>query len=251
MREFEGMHFDTTVDAWLFGAGRSENVAQSRSCGECSACCTTCEVSDMEPPKPVGVKCRHVCASGCAIQASKPPSCAAFLCDWRVANSAFDRPDKSGVMVWLGGYSSDQSVDTPYSVHIDVDTSMLTSRSAVALALIFSSRAIVRPPSPTIWVKVDSAPFSFAFMAGESEPRLAADYIGDESIEDHRRRSISYQSMAKLKMKTIAKLAWPVGATVESKTESFSAAVTALETYMPAIFRSSASTPPPESLKRR
>jgi len=53
-----------------------------------------------ELAKPARQRCSNQCEAGCAIYASRPPSCAAFLCLWRQGWGAdADRPDRSGVVV--------------------------------------------------------------------------------------------------------------------------------------------------------
>ena len=55
-------------------------------CGECRACCVVLgfEARPDELPfaKPAGEPCPHLCASGCAIYAARPPVCRRFRCAW-------------------------------------------------------------------------------------------------------------------------------------------------------------------------
>ncbi len=75
-----------------------------RTCGECSACCTTHAVPDLKPVgKPAGVACSKLCAQGCGIYQTRPGSCRAFECGWlqdttgAMPDSA--RPDKLGLVL--------------------------------------------------------------------------------------------------------------------------------------------------------
>ena len=72
-----------------------------RECGDCQACCTICDVEELQ--KPAGVGCNFCAAKGCAIykKPEMPQSCRSFECFWlsnehEMAESM--RPDKCGVM---------------------------------------------------------------------------------------------------------------------------------------------------------
>lgn len=70
-----------------------------RSCGPCTACCTACQVSELQ--KPANVPCVHLRADppGCARYDSRPPSCQRFACEWLQGyGDDNDRPDLSGVV---------------------------------------------------------------------------------------------------------------------------------------------------------
>ena len=58
----------------------------TRSCGECSLCCSLLEISaERAPeigPKPAGETCRHCTAPGCSIYATRPQLCRDFACQW-------------------------------------------------------------------------------------------------------------------------------------------------------------------------
>jgi len=68
------------------------------TCGECTACCTTCAVSAIN--KPINIRCQHVCDSGCGIYAERPGPCREYRCAWHLGliPEKF-RPDKNGI-VW-------------------------------------------------------------------------------------------------------------------------------------------------------
>jgi hypothetical protein len=74
-----------------------------RPCGECQLCCKLFPVPLLE--KPAGAWCRHSCAAGCAIHASRPEVCRQYDCYWRDHNDVPDncRPDRIGVVVTEAG----------------------------------------------------------------------------------------------------------------------------------------------------
>jgi hypothetical protein len=105
----EGLEHDLTPDEIAI-LDREEN---GRSCGECTACCTTHGVAELK--KTLFTKCQHVCKSGCAIYSQRPQSCRDFMCSWRspmwadmwhLTNNC--RPDKLGLVFGMcelsGGY---------------------------------------------------------------------------------------------------------------------------------------------------
>lgn len=73
----------------------------TRSCGECSACCTVLGVVDLEPPKPDYTRCVDCRPSGgCARYDTRPPTCAGYVCGWLHGWGADeDRPDKLGLIL--------------------------------------------------------------------------------------------------------------------------------------------------------
>lgn len=60
-----------------------------RRCGDCDLCCSAMEVFDLVPPKPLGCRCPHQCASGpgCTIYESRPSTCKVFYCLWRAGST--------------------------------------------------------------------------------------------------------------------------------------------------------------------
>jgi len=83
------------------GKAMAKNL-QSRSCGDCTVCCTVMGVVSID--KPVDETCKHVEGNRCGIYGSRPSACKEFHCGWR---HSFDllpgvgeegRPDKLGVM---------------------------------------------------------------------------------------------------------------------------------------------------------
>lgn len=79
------------------------NVINSRSCGECTACCTVLSVQELNKMRHQA--CEHVCKSGCEIYEKRPKECKNFKCAWlNDANidvlNEDDRPDKLGILIW-------------------------------------------------------------------------------------------------------------------------------------------------------
>lgn len=69
-------------------------------CGDCTACCTSVGVEEIN--KPPAVACPHLCGSGCGIYADRPHSCRAWSCLWRrgVLTGGLDyRPDRLGLIL--------------------------------------------------------------------------------------------------------------------------------------------------------
>ena len=73
-------------------------IVPSRTCGGCTACCTTHEV--VEIAKPAGQTCGHCSGSGCNIYAKRPRGCRRWSCQWLIGfGEDADRPDLSGVVI--------------------------------------------------------------------------------------------------------------------------------------------------------
>ncbi len=79
-------------------------VTQDRTCGPCTACCTTHAVYEIR--KPAGQQCRHTCDQGCAIYADRPESCRTFECLWLmgrvIEGDERRRPDRLGLVFGVG-----------------------------------------------------------------------------------------------------------------------------------------------------
>ena len=72
---------------------------EGRTCGECTACCTSLGVVELE--KPLWQRCEHVCEAGCGIYPDRPRSCHDFVCLWLHGYFGKDerhRPDKCGLI---------------------------------------------------------------------------------------------------------------------------------------------------------
>ena len=70
-----------------------------RRCGNCTACCLTHKVDEIE--KPGGVWCKHcTIGKGCKIYTDRPGGCERFECQWLKGSfSDRERPDRSKVIV--------------------------------------------------------------------------------------------------------------------------------------------------------
>jgi hypothetical protein len=73
-------------------------LKSDRSCGDCTACCTTLALAALN--KPINVRCQHVCTAGCGIYNDRPEACQNYRCAWHLGllPEKF-RPDQSGI-VW-------------------------------------------------------------------------------------------------------------------------------------------------------
>ena len=74
-----------------------------RECGKCTACCEGWLSGNINGEEMyVGKKCRHICATGCAIYEKRPQEpCRNFSCVWLKNNSLPDwlQPILSGVII--------------------------------------------------------------------------------------------------------------------------------------------------------
>lgn len=70
-----------------------------RSCGECTACCTSHSVDEIG--KGHGEPCKHLCGTGCGIYADRPQSCQLYNC-WYRAGKVPMRPDRCGIVFDCG-----------------------------------------------------------------------------------------------------------------------------------------------------
>jgi hypothetical protein len=69
-----------------------------RACGDCTACCITFSIADLN--KPAHVPCAHA-DGGCGIYPHRPPPCRAYRCGWIDGGSVFtedERPDLVGMI---------------------------------------------------------------------------------------------------------------------------------------------------------
>lgn len=67
-------NFNTMVD-----------VVTTRRCTNCDLCCTALEIFDLPGGKPMGAHCPNNIDCGCAIYKSRPQTCRAFYCTWRLS----------------------------------------------------------------------------------------------------------------------------------------------------------------------
>lgn len=73
----------------------------TRQCGDCSACCYTHGVEEINKPKYTA--CAQQCISGgCLIYQQKPDSCTRFECAWHegIIGNEEHRPDITGLVFW-------------------------------------------------------------------------------------------------------------------------------------------------------
>lgn len=77
----------------------------TRTCGPCTACCTTAPVLPLG--KPANVPCTHLRTPpecGCATYDTRPGCCSLYECEWRRGawGAEQDRPDLSGYVLEAG-----------------------------------------------------------------------------------------------------------------------------------------------------
>jgi hypothetical protein len=82
------------------------NIVQgtTRSCGECTACCTVLGIKELsKPPHAPCVHLKSGCdGSGCGIYPNHPPECSDYSCLWHAGWGNYaDRPDQSGFIVHI------------------------------------------------------------------------------------------------------------------------------------------------------
>jgi hypothetical protein len=71
-----------------------------RECGECTECCISAAVEELN--KPMGVPCKNICDIGCSIYKDRPGACRFFSCQWLKGDFADDdKPCKTKMVVWL------------------------------------------------------------------------------------------------------------------------------------------------------
>ncbi len=76
------------------------NAIAKRSCGECSACCYTHGVKELN--KDNFIQCQYTRGGGgCGIYGIHPKSCRVYSCSWLdgVVGAPEDRPDKLGLVI--------------------------------------------------------------------------------------------------------------------------------------------------------
>ena len=75
----------------------------ARACDGCQACCVVLEVAELG--KPAHTPCRQLLGSGCGIYEDRPDICRGFACNWAMGDPwlpAEARPDRTGLIVWIG-----------------------------------------------------------------------------------------------------------------------------------------------------
>lgn len=84
--------------------GLQEN---NRSCGDCSECCISLAIKDLELNKPADVACKHLNPKGgCSVYSKRPKVCSGFICGWLKMPGLPEslRPDKCGLIVNIDSY---------------------------------------------------------------------------------------------------------------------------------------------------
>ena len=70
-----------------------------RECGECTECCISAAVEEID--KPMGVPCEYI-DNGCSIYKDRPGACRFFSCQWLKGDFADnDKPSISKMVIWL------------------------------------------------------------------------------------------------------------------------------------------------------
>lgn len=132
----------------------NERLVPGRECGDCTVCCIVPTIDDPEIQKKPGIHCRH-CATGCTIYESRPKSCRAFYCAWRLIPALGPdwRPDLSGVFSML----TDAKIDG-------------NTVPALTLMLIRDAEKILASPGFLHFVRVTMAAERPLFLSISSAP---------------------------------------------------------------------------------
>jgi len=78
----------------------SEAPPTSNSCGDCTVCCHSLWIKELD--KPAGIYCKHCLpGKGCGIYETRFEICRSFLCGWRQVPQLGEawRPDRSGILM--------------------------------------------------------------------------------------------------------------------------------------------------------
>ncbi len=119
-------------------------MAEPRSCGECTVCCTALAIETAELRKAPGVACLHCTPTGCGVYQTRFAICRSYFCGWFGLPELGEdwRPDRSGILISprdedegieflvLGG---EAAVHRP--AFLDVLTTLLRARTPVYLAV--------------------------------------------------------------------------------------------------------------------
>lgn len=76
-------------------------IMTTRSCGDCSACCHTFAVEEIDKARHSGCTNQTI-KGGCSIYATRPESCRKFKCAWLSGElEAPERPDQAGFISYV------------------------------------------------------------------------------------------------------------------------------------------------------
>ena len=80
----------------------SDGSIPGRACGACDVCCVVFKIEEPAIAKEAGQPCRHLTKGGCAIYQTRPGTCRAWLCGWRLIAGLPEqwRPDLSGILIY-------------------------------------------------------------------------------------------------------------------------------------------------------
>lgn len=95
MTGMEGQNRGSTVQT---------DILPGRECGSCNVCCVALTIDEPAMQKLQGYRCKNTTADHrCTIYATRPDTCRAFNCGWRLLKWVRQplRPDVSGVLVRL------------------------------------------------------------------------------------------------------------------------------------------------------
>ena len=86
------------------GLALEQQLVAGRACGSCNVCCVALTIDEPALRKAQGYRCRNAkLDNSCSIYESRPKTCRAFYCGWRLLRWVRDslRPDLSKVLVRL------------------------------------------------------------------------------------------------------------------------------------------------------
>ena len=131
-------------------------VLADRECGSCNICCVALTIDDPELQKPQGYRCRNTQRDGsCVIYPTRPQTCRAFNCGWRVLRFVRQnlRPDRSGVLIRLHNEVSSKTGATTTGIIVG----LLTTASLKAEGLAETIAAAVAGNFP-VYITVPGPP---------------------------------------------------------------------------------------------
>ena len=77
-------------------------MSNPRQCGDCTACCVTANVPELQ--KLEYTPCKHLCGTGCAVYPDRPTTCRLYQCLWLLNHKKAPlddemRPDRWGLVL--------------------------------------------------------------------------------------------------------------------------------------------------------